>query len=143
MKGKTVLEPSAGKGNIIDYVLNYGAKEVYFCEINKDLSAICERKNATKIKSNFLEVTQEEIIGVNCIVMNPPFSEFRKHIEHAWRIAPDGCEIISLGNYDTIKSLCGNYSEKENLESAFNHLIYKPVSVEKILDTIKTIIGGK
>ena len=54
VKGKTVLEPSAGKGNIIDYVLNYGAKEVYFCEINKDLSAICERKNATKIKSNFL-----------------------------------------------------------------------------------------
>lgn len=113
VKGKTILEPSAGKGNIIDYVLSYGAKEVYFCEINKDLSAICERKNATKIKSNFLEVTQEEIIGVNCIVMNPPFSEFRKHIEHAWRIAPDGCEIISLGNYDTIKSLCGNYSEKE------------------------------
>lgn len=73
VKGKTILEPSAGKGNIIDYVLEYGAKEVYFCEINNDLSAICEKKNATKIKSNFLEVTAEEIVGVDCIIMNPPF----------------------------------------------------------------------
>lgn len=113
VKGKTILEPSAGKGNIIDYVLEYGAKEVYFCEINSDLSAICEKKNATKIKSNFLEVTAEEIVGVDCIIMNPPFSEFRKHLEHAWKIAPDGCEIVSLGNENTIKSLTSYYSDKE------------------------------
>lgn len=113
VKGKTILEPSAGKGNIIEYVNNYGAKEVYFCEINSDLATICETKNATKIKSDFLKVTSEEIVGVDCIVMNPPFSDFKKHLEHAWQIAPDGCEIVSLGNYETIKRLAGFYSDKE------------------------------
>jgi hypothetical protein len=36
------------------------------------------------------------------IIMNPPFSNADKHIIHAWEIAPEGCEIVSLCNYETI-----------------------------------------
>ena len=37
------LEPSAGKGNIIDYLTERGAKEVLSCEINHDLAKIAAR----------------------------------------------------------------------------------------------------
>jgi len=43
-ENKVVLEPSAGKGDIIDYLNENGAKKVLFCEINKDLSNICSSK---------------------------------------------------------------------------------------------------
>lgn len=41
---KIILEPSAGKGNIIDYLNQNGAKEVLFCEINEDLQKISQDK---------------------------------------------------------------------------------------------------
>jgi hypothetical protein len=36
--------------------------------------------------------------------MNPPFSNADKHILHAWRIAPEGCEIVSICNFETISN---------------------------------------
>ena len=33
ISGKTILEPSAGKGNIVDRLNDMGAKQVLFCEI--------------------------------------------------------------------------------------------------------------
>lgn len=100
--GLTVLEPSAGKGNIINYLKDHGAKDVNFCEINTDLAEICKSK-ARFIKHDFLKVTAEEISHVNQIVMNPPFTRARQHILHAWQIAPEGCEIITLFNADSIR----------------------------------------
>ena len=40
-EGKTVLEPSAGKGNIVDVLLSNGAS-VIACEKNEDLKKIVE-----------------------------------------------------------------------------------------------------
>lgn len=96
-KGETVLEPSAGKGNIIDYAKDHGAKDIMFCEINDELSIICKTK-ARFLKSDFLKVTSEEISHISLIVMNPPFSNAATHIQHAWGIAPQGCQIVSLCN---------------------------------------------
>lgn len=109
-EGETIFEPSAGKGNIIDYVKEHGAKQVLFCEINEDLANICKMK-AQFLKHDFLKVTAEEISHVTQIVMNPPFSTSKKHLEHAWSIAPDGCEITSLFNSDTLNDL--KYSARE------------------------------
>jgi len=109
-EGEVILEPSAGKGNIIDYVKEHGAKNVLFCEINEDLANICKMK-AQFLKHDFLKVTAEEISHVTQIVMNPPFSTSKAHLNHAWNIAPDGCEITSLFNSSTLNDL--KYSDRE------------------------------
>ncbi|MDY3512759.1 DNA methyltransferase [Riemerella phage vB_RanS_GDF21] len=69
VNNKIILEPSAGKGNIIDYLKEYGAKEVLFCEINKDLAEICKTK-ANQIGTDFLELKPEAVAGVEAIIVN-------------------------------------------------------------------------
>ena len=96
-----ILEPSAGKGDIVDYLNEAGAKEVLSCEINKDLAKIAASKSQL-IASDFLTISTEQISHVNVIVMNPPFSADETHILHAWSIAPGGCTIISLCNDNTV-----------------------------------------
>jgi hypothetical protein len=98
---QTFLEPSAGKGNIVDYLKQYNAKEVLACEINNDLAKIVASK-CKMIGNDFLQVQAHEISHVNCIVMNPPFSADEAHIQHAWNVAPGGCTIISLCNSNTV-----------------------------------------
>ena len=127
-KDKLVLEPSAGKGNIVDYLVNIGA-DVTACEINEDLAQIVRNK-ARFLKNDFLEVTKEEASHFDFIVMNPPFSEDDKHILHAWDIAPEGCTILSLCNWETIDnpytrfrrnigSIINSNGAKQNLGDCF------------------------
>lgn len=128
--GLNVLEPSAGKGDIIDYCIGSGASSVLACEINDDLRQIVQNK-AQVIASDFFSVTSEMISHVNIIVMNPPFINADKHILHAWNIAPEGCEIIALCNYSTIERVRGwsrselasvieKYGEKTSLGDCFS-----------------------
>ncbi len=112
--GKTVLEPSAGSGNIIDYLRGEGAK-VIACEKHPDLALIAQKKADRFLKHDFLQVTGEEVSHIDFIIMNPPFFYGDKHIRHAWDIAPGGCEIIALCNSNTLDN---RYSyERTNLFS--------------------------
>ena len=101
--GKTILEPSAGAGNIVDYLQANGAKEVVASEINDKLRSILSRK-CTVIGDDFLKVTAEQVSHIDMIVMNPPFTADETHILHAWAIAPAGCTIISLCNERTLSN---------------------------------------
>ena len=101
VENKTILEPHAGSGNFLDYFKEFGAKQVLCCEIDIRLAEIAKTKGKF-LKHDFFDVTSEEISHIDMIVMNPPFSNADKHILHAWDIAPEGCEIISLCNYETI-----------------------------------------
>ena len=103
LSGKIVLEPSAGMGNIVDYLQEFGAKEVIACEISNDLAKIVASK-CRLIASDFLQLSSVKISHIDMIVMNPPFSNEERHILHAWDIAPDGCTIISLCNSSVVKS---------------------------------------
>jgi hypothetical protein len=127
---KVCLEPSAGKGDIIDYLNKNGASEVLACEQNKDLATITGSKSQL-IANDFFTVTSEQVSHVNIIVMNPPFSNADKHIMHAWNIASEGCEIIALCNYQTISNSYGysrgelrqtinDYGEAQNLGDCFS-----------------------
>lgn len=112
---KVVLEPQAGKGNIVEFLKNSGAKTVLCCENNKDLAEIVKRK-AQFLTYDFFDLTPEMISHVDMIVMNPPFSNDVKHILHAYDIAPNGTEIISLCNYSNIQnSWTGNEKRMERL----------------------------
>lgn len=101
--GKVVLEPSAGKGNIVNALLDAGAREVLACENDTNLLWTLQLEQPLDgrfrfLKNDFLEVKSEEISHINAIVMNPPFSSAAKHILHAWNIAPEGCTIVALCN---------------------------------------------
>lgn len=102
IRGKIILEPSAGSGNIVDFLQKNGAKKVIACEINTKLQAIIAGK-CDLIASDFLTVMPDMISHIDMIVMNPPFSQSLKHILHAYEIAPEGCEIIALCNDDTYR----------------------------------------
>lgn len=124
-KDKVILEPHAGKGNIVDFCKENGAKEVLTFEINKDLQEIVKRKS-TLIGDDFFQCKPEQVSHINAIYMNPPFSNADKHILHAWEVAPEGCEIVSLCNYSTItqpygrlKVLIRDYGITENLGDCF------------------------
>lgn len=129
VRNKVILEPSAGKGDIVDYVNKAGAKEVLTCEVEPELTVILQSKS-TYLKSDFLMLTAAEISHIDMIIMNPPFSADEQHILHAWDIAPDGCTIISLLNHQTydnamnrgrraMKNLVGGFGFYENLGDAF------------------------
>jgi hypothetical protein len=126
--GKVILEPHAGKGDMVDYCFKNGAKEVLAFEINKDLQQIVRQK-ATLMGEDFFDCKSDQISHINSIYMNPPFSNADKHILHAWSIAPEGCEIVSLCNYQTIENngrfgqlskLISNYGTAENIGDCFS-----------------------
>lgn len=125
-----ILEPSAGKGDIVDYLQDMGAKNVIACENNEDLAKILQTK-CKLIESDFLNLTSDKISHIDYIVMNPPFSADERHILHAYEIAPKGCKIIALCNYATIentysqdrkklKVIIDNYGSIENLGDCFS-----------------------
>lgn len=127
--GKTLLEPSSGKGNIIDYAKSRGAN-VLCCETNPDLATISARK-ARLIENDFLSVTSDMVSHVDIIAMNPPFSADEQHIIHAWNISPAGCQIVALCNWQTLANpysktrkelaaLISNYGYSENIGDLFS-----------------------
>lgn len=99
---KICLEPSAGKGDIVDALFEYGASRVITCELNAQLQKTLNSRSEF-LTSDFLTVQASEISHVNLIVMNPPFSADEKHILHAFDIMPNGCELIALCNANTVK----------------------------------------
>lgn len=99
--GKTILEPSAGTGNIVSWLQDNGAGRVVACEIDSRLRQVLGDK-CEIIGTDFLQVTSEQVSHIEMIVMNPPFSNADEHILHAWDIAPAGCTIVALCNTDTI-----------------------------------------
>lgn len=100
IKGKVILDPSAGSGNILKYAKIGGAKEALFCEIENDLATISSR-HGRMIGKDFLELKKEDISHIDYIIANPPFSKDDQHILHMWDIAPDGCTVITLMNWNT------------------------------------------
>nr|DAK48625.1 MAG TPA: Type I restriction enzyme [Caudoviricetes sp.] len=103
--GKTILEPSAGKGNIVDWLKKNGAGKVIACEKDSNIKKILNGK-CDIIADDFLSISSEQISHVDYIVMNPPFSEGAKHILHAFEIAPAGCTIIALCNSRSVNRGC-------------------------------------
>ena len=103
LQGKTILEPSAGKGDILDYCKDNGASSLLACEINENLKLIVKTK-AELIADDFLTVESARISHVDFIIMNPPFKDADKHILHAFNVAPAGCKIIALCNLQTLEN---------------------------------------
>ena len=132
LKNKNVLEPSAGKGDIVDFCADRGAK-VFACENSSDLRLILSQKpHCNLIAEDFLTVTSEMVSHIDYIIMNPPFSADELHINHAFNIAPEGCTIVALCNWHTLEndyshrrkqlnSIVRDYGSKVNLGNVFSN----------------------
>lgn len=98
-----VLDPSAGKGNILDYVktATHGGARCYAIEIDGELAQLLRSKNYRVLGHDWLTTTPEQHFDI--VAMNPPFSKGAKHLLHAWNHAKTE-SIVCLLNAETIRN---------------------------------------
>lgn len=109
VKPRLILEPSAGKGNIVDALRKrYDSRhsqvpEIRAIEIDPELQACLRGKGIPLLDSDFLAYTGPD--KPDLIIMNPPFSNGHAHLTKALDIMYRG-QIICLLNAETIRNLC-------------------------------------
>lgn len=104
---KAVLEPSAGKGDIVEYLTD-NADSSRYCrnpkisaiEQDDDLFATLLGKDINVVDRDFLNYNGGDIFDL--IIMNPPFDHGDKHLLKAIDILYSG-QIVCLLNAETIK----------------------------------------
>lgn len=132
--GLEILEPSAGKGDICDFINNhcdrYSKPNISCIERNVELQSILKDKGYPVIASDFL--TYNENYFWDLIIMNPPFSNGDEHLLHAIRMARN-TNIICLLNAETVRN--PNTKRKQLLKQ---YLDEQPGSVEYIKDAFKS-----
>lgn len=109
LDGRAILEPSAGKGDLCDAIINkhfwrYPEKarhKMHCCEIEPELQATLRGKGYTLVGTDFL--TFQPNARYNLIVMNPPFRNGEKHLLHAWDILHEG-DLVCLLNADSMRN---------------------------------------
>ena len=115
-----VLEPSAGRGNIAEFVRNetkyvsaqgwnYDRKKVDIdcVEIEPELRSILTGKNFRVVHDDFL--TFRTYKHYDLVFMNPPFSQGAKHLLKAIEVQSlSGGMIICILNAETIRNVCTN-----------------------------------
>ena len=110
---KTVLEPSAGNGAIVEGLLerckqSYRGEEIDIdvVEIEPDLQKILKGKGYKLVYDDFL--TFEADKHYDLIIMNPPFSNGDKHLLKALEMQENGGEVIAIVNAETIRNPFSN-----------------------------------
>jgi hypothetical protein len=130
INNKRVLEPSAGKGNIVDYIRKYESKNTIIdvIEIQPELQSILYDKDCNVIGDDFLKF--DTVMEYDLIVMNPPFSDGDKHLLKAIELAEGNVEkrteIACLLNENTLKNDFSNARKKllRKLENYNANIIY-------------------
>ena len=115
---ESVLEPSAGRGNIADFVKKkkencYGLwsdkrePDIDCIEIEPELRAILKGKGYRVVHDNFL--TLHTYKHYDLILMNPPFSAGAKHLLKAIEVQQtSGGAIICILNAETLRNPYSN-----------------------------------
>ena len=107
---KDVLEPSAGRGDIADYIMNASKRnewsksevEVDCIEIDPTLQATLKGKEYRVVHDDFL--TFNTFKRYQLIAMNPPFSAGAKHLLKAIEMQKNGGSIFCILNAETLKN---------------------------------------
>lgn len=109
----SILEPSAGKGNIVEAIkkkeTNYNkfSFDIDCIEADQNLQSILKGKNFRVVYNDFL--TYDTMKEYDLIVMNPPFSNGCKHLLKALEMQQrNGGAIVCLLNAETLKNPCTN-----------------------------------
>ena len=110
---KTILEPSAGKGDLLKYVNSNTYKKIQIdvIEIEEDLRTILNEKGFNVIHDDFLSFHSEK--PYDLILANFPFSDGDAHMLKAIQLQEKyGGKIIALCNAETIRN---PYSQQRKL----------------------------
>ena len=107
-KVKTILEPSAGKGDLCDAVKNYYKQsrnersvDIDCVEVDANLRLILKGKNYRVVHDNFLDYFTSK--KYDLIIMNPPFSNGDEHLVRAIEMQECvGGQIVCLLNAETL-----------------------------------------
>lgn len=97
--GERVLEPSAGRGRLVDPCGRAGAHvtaiEIWDANIPY-LEKLLPTSNV--IAADFLNTGSFDGVGMDAVAMNPPFSNKQavRHIRHAWGWLRDGGRMVAI-----------------------------------------------
>ena len=107
-----VLEPSAGKGNIAEYMQKVKEKNSHYyrreldldcIEIEPELRAILKDKGFRVVHDDFLTLHTYKYYDL--IIMNPPFSQGARHLLKAISVQKtSGGRIICILNAETLRN---------------------------------------
>lgn len=106
VKGRAVLEPSAGVGALADACSDRHANSVSCFELNDEYAQILRQKHYTVIADDFLLFSPAKDAHYQRIVMNPPFTKNQdiKHVNHALKwLAPGGILVAIMMDNQTRK----------------------------------------
>lgn len=149
----SILEPSAGKGDLADAVsrfvtshrnsrrISFNENDTYIDCIERDsaLAALLRGKGLHVVHDDFL--TFRSFKQYDLCIMNPPFDNGDEHLLHALSLMERGGQIVCLLNAETIRNpytnrrkvLVQNLHEHnariEFIENAFRHA-QRPTDVE-------------
>ena len=111
---ESILEPSAGRGDLIEYALrrNGSSRNHRYCrrdlddidcvEIDSNLRAILIGKGFRVVHDDFLDYHTRKRYSL--ILMNPPFADGDKHLLHALELCEHGGQIACVLNAETIRN---------------------------------------
>lgn len=104
--GLTVLEPNAGRGDLLDALRPLGVNMVAF-ELVSTLTQIVQAKGYECRCADFLNVSPETVPAVDRVFMNPPFERGAdaEHIRHAHRFLKPGGVLVSVASVTTCRLL--------------------------------------
>lgn len=149
----SILEPSAGKGDLADAVtafarnyrnsrrISFNENDTYIdcIERDSDLAALLRGKGLHVIHDDFL--TFRSFKQYDLCIMNPPFDSGDEHLLHALSLMERGGQIVCLLNAETIRNpytnrrkvlvqkLREHNARIEFIENAFRHA-QRPTDVE-------------
>lgn len=149
----SILEPSAGKGDLADAVsafvrsyrnscrisLNENDTYIDCIERDSDLAALLRGKGLHVVHDDFL--TFRSFKQYDLCIMNPPFDSGDEHLLHALSLMERGGQIVCLLNAETIRNpytnrrkillqqLHEHNARIEFIENAFRHA-QRPTDVE-------------
>lgn len=138
---QSVLEPSAGKGDLVEAITkkfeyhqsrHYSNKkyDIDTIEIDQNLQHILKGKGYRLVHDNYL--TFDTYKRYDAIIANFPFSNGEKHLLHAINMQQSGGKIVCLLNAETLKNPYSNTrrelinqlekynAEVEYIENAFS-----------------------
>ena len=148
----TILEPSAGKGNIVSYIQKVSKEYPYYA---RDIDFDCIEKDSTLQKtlvgSEFRLVhddflTYSTFKCYDMIIMNPPFSDGDKHLTKALDMQEKtGGDVICILNAETIRNPYTNLRKMlvQRLEDAgavIEYMTHEFSSAERTTDVEIAVI---
>lgn len=95
--GARVLEPSAGRGNLCEFIRDeFNGALIKAFEINHDLATLCELKGFDCAHVDFM--TLEPLSIYDYVIMNPPFESLQDcaHVRRAFDWLTNGGQLVAI-----------------------------------------------